>query len=128
MSRPLPGSVAAPSSCPTASKAQRVGITALSPAPAPAIRLTGRIAPENSTAGKHSIGKASVACATFLTLAEVSRPKPSAAIAHSSRPVPIEAYVDSGRLGSRSIRRSTPSIATTTSTRNGTSTVTLDAT
>ena len=56
------------------------------------------MAPENSTAGKHNIGSASVACATFPTAAEVSRPRPSAATAHSSRPTLIDAYVDSGRL------------------------------
>ena len=52
--------------------------------------------------------------------AEVSRPRPRAATAHSSRPTPIEAYVDNGRLGRRSNTRSTPSIAITTTRRNGT--------
>ncbi len=36
-------------------------ITVLSAAPAPAMRLTGRMAPENNTAGKHNIGSARVA-------------------------------------------------------------------
>ena len=74
-----------------ASKAQRDGITTLRAAPALAMRFTGRMAPENSTAGKHSIGRASVAWATLPTEAEVSRPRPRAATAHSSRPTPIEA-------------------------------------
>ena len=43
------------------SKAQREGITRLRAAPACAMRCTGRMAPENNTAGKHSIGRASVA-------------------------------------------------------------------
>ena len=50
-----------------ASKAQRDGIITLSAAPALAMRCTGRIAPANNTAGKHNIGSASVACATFPT-------------------------------------------------------------
>ena len=74
-----------------ASKAQRDGITALRAAPALAMRCTGRIAPANNTAGKHNIGSASVAWATFPTAAEVSRPRPSAATAHSSRPTAIDA-------------------------------------
>ena len=37
------------------------GITVLRPAQAPAIRFTGSMAPENNTAGKHNIGRASVA-------------------------------------------------------------------
>ena len=86
------------------------------------------MAPENNTAGKHNIGRASVACATFPTAAEVSRPRPRAATAHSSSPNPIEAYVDSERPGRRSSRRSTASIATTTKRRNGTRIVTFDAT
>ena len=85
-----------------ASKAQRDGIITLRAAPASAMRFTGRMAPENNTAGKHNIGRASVAWATLPTVAEVSRPKPRAATAHSSRPAPIEAYVGSGRLGRRS--------------------------
>ena len=68
-----------------ASNAQRVGITVLSAAPVPAITCTGRIAPENSTAGKHSIGRASVAWGTLPTVAEVSRPRPRAATEHSSQ-------------------------------------------
>ena len=81
----------APRSWPIASKAQRDGITTLSTAPALAIRCTGRMAPENSTAGKHSIGRASVAWADVDTIADVSRPSPRAAIAHSSSPKPIDA-------------------------------------
>ena len=50
-----------------ASKAQRDGITTLRAAPALAMRFTGRMAPENNTAGKHNIGRASVACATLPT-------------------------------------------------------------
>ena len=74
-----------------ASKAQRDGITPLRAAPTPAIRFTGRIAPENNTAGKHNIGSASVAWATLPTVADVSRPRPRAATAHSNSPNPIEA-------------------------------------
>src|SRR6476620_11697692 len=111
-----------------ASKAQRDGIITLRAAPALAMRCTGRIAPENNTAGKHNIGSASVAWATFFTDAEASRPSPSAAIAHSSKLAVIEAYVDRGRSGRRSRIRSTPSIETITVNRNGTSTVTFDAT
>jgi hypothetical protein len=44
-----------------ASKAQRDGIPTLRTAPALAMRFTGRMAPENNTAGKHNIGRASVA-------------------------------------------------------------------
>ena len=69
-------------------------MTVLITTPALAMRWTGRMAPENSTAGKHSIGRASVAWATFLTDAEASRPRPSAAIAHNSRLTVIDAYVD----------------------------------
>ena len=74
-----------------ASKAQRDGISDAEGGARPAMRCTGRMAPENSTAGKHSIGRASVACATLPTAADVSRPRPRAAIAHSSRPTAIEA-------------------------------------
>ena len=66
-------------------------LLAQSQAPAPAMRFTGRMAPENNTAGKHNIGRASVAWATFPTIAEVSKPKPRAAMAQSSRPTPIDA-------------------------------------
>ena len=86
------------------------------------------MAPENSTAGKHSIGSASVAWATFLTAAEASRPSPSAATEHSSRLNVIDAYVPSGRLGRRFSRRRTASMATITTRSTGTSTVTFEAT
>ena len=85
------------------------------------------MAPEKSTAGKHSIGNASVAWAAVETIAEVSSPSPRAAIAHSSSPVPIDAYVANGRSGRRSNRRRTASMATTTSSRNGPRIVTFDA-
>ena len=58
-------------------------------APAPAISCTGRIAPENSTAGKQSIGRASVACAGLVTAAEVISPSVSAAAARSASVTPI---------------------------------------
>jgi len=74
-----------------ASKAQRDGMITLSAAPALAMRCTGRIAPANNTAGKHNIGSASVACATFPTDDDVSNPRPSAATAHNSRPTAIDA-------------------------------------
>jgi hypothetical protein len=57
-------------------------------APAPAIGFTGRIAPENSTAGKQSIGSASVACAGLLTAAEVISPSVRAAAARSASVIP----------------------------------------
>ena len=56
-----------------ASKAQRSGMTALIARPTGAMAARGRIAPENSTAGKHSSGSASVACAGFVTAAEVKQ-------------------------------------------------------
>src|ERR1700710_1474751 len=111
-----------------ASKAQRDGITVLKAAPALAMRFTGRMAPENNTAGKHNIGRASVAWATLPTRAEGSRPRPRAAVEHNRRVTPIEAYVDSGRVGRRSKIRSTPSMAVTTTSRKGTRMVTFDAT
>ena len=66
-------------------------MTVLSATPALAMRWTGRMAPENSTAGKHNIGRARVAWATLLTEAEASRPRPSAATAHNSRLSVIDA-------------------------------------
>src|SRR2546429_9217468 len=111
-----------------ASKAQRDGIITLRAAPALAMRCTGRIAPPNNTAGKHNIGSASVACATLPTTADGSRPRPSAATAQRSRPTVIDAYVARERLGRRVNRRSTPNIATVTTSRNGTSTGNFDAT
>ncbi len=110
------------------SNAQREGIATLITAPAPAMRWTGRIAPENSTAGKQSIGSASVAWATLPTAADARSPSASAASATSNSVTPIDRYVESGRAGRRSRSRSTPSIATTTRARNGTRTVTFDAT
>jgi hypothetical protein len=50
-----------PEIVPMASKAQREGITTLRVAPALAMRFTGRMAPENNTAGTHNIGRARVA-------------------------------------------------------------------
>jgi hypothetical protein len=85
------------------------------------------MAPENNTVGKHSIGSASVAWAAVETIVDVRSPSPRAAIAHSSSPVPIDAYVASGRSGRRSNRRSTASMAATTSSRNGPRIVTFDA-
>ena len=85
-----------------------------------AIRFTGRMAPENSTAGKHSIGRASVAWATLPTdrrgeQAEAEGGDRAQQQADADRGVRRRAG-DSGR---RSNRRSTPSMATTTSRRNG---------
>ena len=60
----------------------------LSAAPARAMTWTGRIAHENRTAGKHSIGRASVACAGLLTAAEVINPKVSADAASNDSVTP----------------------------------------
>src|SRR5215211_3699384 len=116
-----------PRSWPRASNAQRSGMIVLNAAPAPAITFTGRIAPEKRTAGKQSIGRASVACAGLLTAAEVSSPSVSAAAAVSVSEMPTVTYVVVLAAGMRSSTRRTASISTTTKTRNGSSTAIFDS-
>src|SRR6266496_2130315 len=62
-----------------ASNAHRSVITAAMSRPAWAMTLIGTIAPEKSTAGKHSIGSASAAWAVDVTAAEASSPRQRAA-------------------------------------------------
>src|SRR5437763_17037877 len=64
-----------------ASNAHRSDIAAEIARPAPAMTEFGTMAPENRTAGKHSIGRARAACAVDVTAAEASRPRRSAAAA-----------------------------------------------
>src|SRR5947208_16779484 len=64
-----------------ASNAHRSDIAAEIARPAPAMTELGTIAPENSTAGKQSIGRARAAWAVEVTAAEASRPRQSAAMA-----------------------------------------------
>src|SRR5215208_5597755 len=115
-----------PRSWPSASNAQRSGMIVLIAAPAPAITFTGRIAPEKRTAGKQSIGRASVACAGLLTAAEVRSPSVSAAAAVSVSEIPTVTYVVVRAAGMRSSTRRTASISTTTKIRNGSSTALSD--
>ena len=110
-----------------ASNAQRSGIAAARVLPVGVITGTGTIAPEKSTAGKHSIGSARAACATEVTEADASSPRNSATTALMPRVTNRESQLRPSRLGSRSRTRSTTSMAAFTTSSTGASNATLEA-
>lgn len=89
---------------------------------------TGTTAPAKSTWGKHSIGRASAACAALETAAEASRPRVSADTASTRRVTSSDAYTPQPMAGSRSSARSTPRSTAVTAASTGTSTPILAAT
>jgi hypothetical protein len=96
--------------------------------PGAAISPTGTMAPANSTCGKHSIGRASVAWAASATAADASSPSASAATDSTSSVTNGAAYVSHPRAGRRSRTRSTPSNVAATTASRGVSTATFDST
>src|SRR6476660_4037878 len=88
------GPASAPTSrCPAmASNAHRSDMSPAMAWPAEVMTGTGTMAPEKSTAGKHSIGSASAACAVDVTEAEASKPRHRAATALSAMVVNIAAH------------------------------------
>lgn len=91
-----------------ASNAQRSGTPTLIARPIHAMTGTGMMAPENSTAGKHSIGRVRVACDGDETAADANRPSANAAAASTARVTARDAYVLKFAAGSRSSPRDVP--------------------
>jgi DNA-binding winged helix-turn-helix (wHTH) protein len=96
--------------------------------PGAAMSATGTTAPANSTWGKHSIGRASAACAALETVAEASRPRANADTASTRRVTSSDVYTSQPVAGSRPSARSTPRRTAVTTASTGTSTPILAAT